>query len=431
MARVTPQPSLALCSFSYGTTNGIARMDQILATGLKSAGFSVEHFVIQLHGPFEAPEAGDIRFLELDQAYKILREEFERTDAVLFNGSLDPCVTFAASEAGVPVLAEIMHQNERGGMYDAVDCVVCVSDFVREKQTHPSCAVIPNGIDLERFRFKPGRRDEQTAHIVQIANQSKPLHFSLDGLIPDILGSHPNTRFTALGGRTLAAHPALAAVSAQNDMETVYHEADLNFLACKNDAFGLTLLEGMACGCLPVGSTDGGAREFIRHGETGWLVQGNRNDWLDALGGALKKLGGPEHLNMQERAREQVAALYSREKCIERYVQLLGKLSAKFPGRRKRTAPQAWRPLMEAAFLAGHDLNSAVSRVATFVLQDKTLEPELFKHPNGPEVLSRVMQMLLGLENSQIKSLLSAFCLLLRRSRVQGDLIDALEAKAK
>lgn len=125
-----PQLRLALCSFSYGLTDGIARMDQLLATGLANAGFSVKRFVILPEQLEERREENGISFLRLESAHDILLEEFAQSDIVQFNGSYDPCVSFAAAKAKIPVLIEVMHSPERGGMFQGIDALVCVSGRV-------------------------------------------------------------------------------------------------------------------------------------------------------------------------------------------------------------------------------------------------------------------------------------------------------------
>lgn len=58
----------------------------------------------------------------------------------------------------------------------------------------------------------------------------------------------------------------------QDWVSEFYQLADLVLLLSEKESFGLTLLEAMKSGVVPVGSTAGGIKEVIRHDETGYLV---------------------------------------------------------------------------------------------------------------------------------------------------------------
>ncbi|MBI5975366.1 N-acetyl-alpha-D-glucosaminyl L-malate synthase BshA [Staphylococcus canis] len=58
----------------------------------------------------------------------------------------------------------------------------------------------------------------------------------------------------------------------QDCMSHFYQFSDLVFLLSEKESFGLTLLEAMHTGVLPIGSRAGGIKEVIKHEETGFLV---------------------------------------------------------------------------------------------------------------------------------------------------------------
>ncbi|AVQ36176.1 N-acetyl-alpha-D-glucosaminyl L-malate synthase BshA [Staphylococcus kloosii] len=58
----------------------------------------------------------------------------------------------------------------------------------------------------------------------------------------------------------------------QDWVSEFYQLADLVLLLSEKESFGLTLLEAMKSGVVPIGSTAGGIKEVIRHGETGYIV---------------------------------------------------------------------------------------------------------------------------------------------------------------
>lgn len=58
----------------------------------------------------------------------------------------------------------------------------------------------------------------------------------------------------------------------QDCMSNFYQVSDLVLLMSEKESFGLTLLEAMNSGVLPIGTRTGGIQEVIKHEETGFLV---------------------------------------------------------------------------------------------------------------------------------------------------------------
>lgn len=58
----------------------------------------------------------------------------------------------------------------------------------------------------------------------------------------------------------------------QDCMSNFYQISDLLLLMSEKESFGLTLLEAMHTGVLPIGTRAGGIQEVIKHEETGFLV---------------------------------------------------------------------------------------------------------------------------------------------------------------
>lgn len=74
----------------------------------------------------------------------------------------------------------------------------------------------------------------------------------------------------------------------QDCVSNFYQISDLVLLMSEKESFGLTLLEAMTTGVVPIGTRAGGIQEVIRHGETGYLV--NVGDSEKAAHYALKLL---------------------------------------------------------------------------------------------------------------------------------------------
>ena len=109
---------------------------------------------------------------------------------------------------------------------------------------------------------------------------------------------------------------------------------DILVAPARNEGFGRTLVEAMLCGTVVVASDEGGHREIVRHGETGYLV---RPDDPDAFVRAIEEvLSAPKEAEeMRGRAKEAASRRFSAEShaaaMVGIYASLLG-WRAGFPG---------------------------------------------------------------------------------------------------
>ena len=95
--------------------------------------------------------------------------------------------------------------------------------------------------------------------------------------------------------------------------------------AIKPEAFGLVVAEAMARGCLVIASDAGGVREYVREGETGYLVRpgdapalARRIEWL------ARHRTDPAPRELAERAWRTIAADHSLDRQVDAYARLLG-----------------------------------------------------------------------------------------------------------
>lgn len=86
----------------------------------------------------------------------------------------------------------------------------------------------------------------------------------------------------------------------QDCVSNFYQISDLVLLMSEKESFGLTLLEAMTTGVVPIGTHAGGIKEVIKHGETGYLV--DIGDSQHAAEYAIKLLSNPQlYKQMQQR----------------------------------------------------------------------------------------------------------------------------------
>lgn len=183
-------------------------------------------------------------------------------------------------------------------------------DFIR--QLGPSMErirLLYNGIDTEQFR--PGLASNLRAEIGAAADDI--LIGISSRLAPDkgqdtflraaarIAVLEPRVRFVIAGDdsifsdnagyvpmlRRMSEEPALAGqvafIGLRQDMPAVYSGLDILVNAAWREAFGLVVIEAMACGKVVAGTQAGGIPEIITHGKDGFLFPVNDDRTLADL----------------------------------------------------------------------------------------------------------------------------------------------------
>lgn len=416
---------VVLCSYSFGTGNGIAHVDAELLAGIDAGQFDVSLFVLRADfQPGRLETYGQSTHVSLADAFALLCGELRTADILQVNGAFDPVACNAAAVAGVPAVIEVMHQVETGGMHEGIDAVFCVSDLVRSVQAHPNAVTIRNGIDTGRFSFKPGRRNPETVTVIQVANAAKVLHCELGDIAAQL--EDPRIRTLMVGSRKpVGATPSLGTVT---DMPRVYHDADLLFLVEKQAAFGLVFAEAMACGVLPIVSGNSGAVEFVRSGGTGWAVDpalpGNA---AAILRKAADTVATPEFETRQRAARELIVKQFDKKRMLADYQALYAELGSR--PRRPLGRRAAWMDLALFTQLFRHGNTAALPALERYLAEPRPLEPYFLRHPMGQAAITFLLRhacptLLQTPENAPLVRLL---CARLRASRCRTPLLDSLE----
>lgn len=195
-----------------------------------------------------------------------------------------------------------------------------VHNFVDEREYYPR-----DGHELrEAFGIKP---EEKV--LVHVSNFRKVKH------VPDIIETFVKTRKKIpakllLIGDGPDKHDAMKIaketpysddilfLGKQENLAELYAMADLKLLMSEKEAFGLVLLEAMACGVPGIGTNIGGIPEVISPDENGYIVELGDTDQAAAY--AIALLSNEEKLNrFKEHAIRSVKERFHSTKIVEQY----------------------------------------------------------------------------------------------------------------
>ena len=108
------------------------------------------------------------------------------------------------------------------------------------------------------------------------------------------------------------------------NVEDYLRASDIFALPTKEESFGLSILEAMACGLAVVTTSAGGLKDYVRHGENSLVIEpGN----IDQIADALSQLICDPIMSRSLGARAQnMARSFSHERFVDRHVSLFSRL---------------------------------------------------------------------------------------------------------
>jgi glycosyltransferase involved in cell wall biosynthesis len=206
--------------------------------------------------------------------------------------------------------------------------------------TAPHSIVVPNGIDLEKFRpDEQARLDvrrelgvSSTTPLIGLIGRYDPLK-NHEGFIQAAIRLHrsmPDVHFLMAGKDVDWSNQALKMLLEDNNLADYCHllgprsdipritaALDLATLASRSEAFPNVLIEAMACG-VPCVSTDAGDAALIL-GEDGWIVPVGDMVGLAAQWSAFLRLRDDERRFYAEKVRRRVIDLFEIGVVVRRY----------------------------------------------------------------------------------------------------------------
>ncbi len=192
----------------------------------------------------------------------VLREIGDR--ALAYTGHFQPPWT-------VPMSAEVSANTDEvhRRMVARADAVLCVSPWERrlvqgQAPGRNNCHYVANGCDTDEYRPGPAARKPHLLFVGDLAEPRKRFDRVL-AILPRLLARRPDLKLVVIGNGSegaLARIPAglrpaceLRGYVGEGELRRAYAEAAGVFLLSEFEAFGLPILEGLACGT-PVFLTD-------------------------------------------------------------------------------------------------------------------------------------------------------------------------------
>lgn len=251
------------------------------------------------------------------------RDEFDETDrlsGVIFR-----------LQAWLARLADLVIANSEAGRQ------VCLRNGFSPERV----IVIPNGIDIDRFKPDPAGRqrlraewditEDQTAIGIVGRMDSIKDHPSFLQAAAIFSKKHPNARFVCIGDdggeyalrlRNLAADLGIADkmvwAGMRSDMTAAYSALDINTSASLSEGFPNCVAEAMACGIPCVATDVGDCKPLI--GATGRIVPARS---ADALANAWEECLAADYREMGRKARQRIVGEFAMSRLIERTEQVL------------------------------------------------------------------------------------------------------------
>jgi glycosyltransferase involved in cell wall biosynthesis len=229
------------------------------------------------------------------------------------------------------------------------DGVIAVSNAVKEHGVRlgvppQKLTMVPNGVDLDKFKPKTGRKKEggkiKIAYIGRLVYNKGPDY--LVKAAPKVLEECPSAGFIIIGDgpmrsvlerkvENLGIDHAFKFLGIISGVEKVLPQCDILVRPSLLEGMPLTVLEAMACAIPVVASRVAGTVELIKDGETGLLIDpGDAAQLSKALTTLIKDEG--KRLALGKNARRYVERHFSWDKAAVQTLETYKKIVEEHEG---------------------------------------------------------------------------------------------------
>lgn len=188
--------------------------------------------------------------------------------------SFEPVVTFSINASdGVTAVSESL-RNDTYNEFDIQNEIAVIPNFIdldrfkKLPKDHFKIAICPNGEKLlmHTSNFRKVKRIEDVVKVFHLVNQRIPSKLLL-------VGDGPERTSIEMLCRELGVQNDVRFLGKLDVIEEVLSLADLFLLVSEKESFGLAALEAMACEVPLISSNAGGIPEVNIHGVTGYVSE--------------------------------------------------------------------------------------------------------------------------------------------------------------
>lgn len=191
-----------------------------------------------------------------------------------YDHSLRNAIKFGIEQSDIVTSVSESLKEETNEIIAPQKEIVPIYNFVRESE-------FPTGYNSELKESYGIEQDEKV--LIHVSNFRKVKR--IDSIIDTfsivrqhikskllLIGDGPELQDMRMKVREMDLSEDVLFLGKQDCMSNFYQMSDIVLLMSEKESFGLTLLEAMKTGVVPIGTRAGGIQEVIRHRETGFLV---------------------------------------------------------------------------------------------------------------------------------------------------------------
>lgn len=243
-----------------------------------------------------------------------------------YDHSLKNAIKFGIEESDIVTSVSQSLAKQTNDIIETDKEIIPIYNFVRENEfpTKPDVQTEEDERLKACYRIKPEEKVlihvsnfRSVKRIDTIIDTFAKVHKSMPSKLL-LLGDGPELMDMKQKARDLNIEDEVLFLGKQNWVSEFYQISDLVLLLSEKESFGLTLLEAMKSGVVPIGSTAGGIKEVIKHEDTGFLV--DVGDSTSASEYALKLLTDAKlYKTMQTQMLADVSERFSSDLIADQY----------------------------------------------------------------------------------------------------------------
>ena len=243
-----------------------------------------------------------------------------------YDHSLKNAIKFGIEGSDVVTSVSKSLADQTTDIIETDKAIIPIYNFVRENE-FPTKHSLPTESDIKLkacYGIKPEEKVvihvsnfRAVKRIDTVIETFAKIHQQLPSKLI-LVGDRPQLMDMKTKARELNIEDAVLFLGKQNWVSEFYQISDIVLLLSEKESFGLTLLEAMKSGVLPVGSTAGGIKEVIKHNETGFLVDVGDSEKASTY--ALQLLTDDQlYKKMQQQMLNDVAERFSSDLIADQY----------------------------------------------------------------------------------------------------------------